>query len=163
MFAESSHPMIQRIQSIYLFLASLAQFSLFGFPVIDHGTPAGQEEVVKVTGVYLNGVEQAAVDKPFDTLTIALIVVALVPLLLIFLFRNRRLQITLIYLAILLVIGFSFWLAETAKESISNANLQISDYNVGAFLPTLAIVLLLLAIRGIRKDEALIKSADRLR
>ncbi|MBE7179251.1 MAG: DUF4293 family protein, partial [Mucilaginibacter polytrichastri] len=35
--------------------------------------------------------------------------------------------------------------------------------HVGAFLPTLAILFLILAIRGVRKDQALLKSADRLR
>lgn len=155
--------MIQRIQSIYLFLASAAQLTLFGVPVIDHGTSAGQEEVVKVTGVYVNGIEQAAVDKPFDALTIGLIALAILPIIIIFLFRKRSLQISISYIAVLLIIGFSFWMAQTAQAAIKNANLQASDFHVGAFLPTLAILFVILAIRGIRKDEALIKSADRLR
>jgi hypothetical protein len=36
-------------------------------------------------------------------------------------------------------------------------------YKVGAALPVVSIVLLLLAYGGIRKDEKLIRSADRLR
>ena len=37
------------------------------------------------------------------------------------------------------------------------------SYGIGAYLPVVAIAFLLLAFRGIKKDEDLVKSIDRLR
>lgn len=38
-----------------------------------------------------------------------------------------------------------------------------TSYEVGSVFPIVALVFLVLALRGIRKDEKLIRSADRLR
>jgi hypothetical protein len=40
---------------------------------------------------------------------------------------------------------------------------QQPSYQFGIFLPVISLLLLVLASRAIRKDEALVKSADRLR
>ena len=41
--------------------------------------------------------------------------------------------------------------------------MKISEKGIGMFLPILAILLIVLANKAIKKDEDLVKSADRLR
>lgn len=69
----------------------------------------------------------------------------------------------LCYLAIVGVLGFSFWLVQTAKEVLGNITLQTENYGLGVILPSLSVLFIILALRGIRNDEKMIKSADRLR
>jgi hypothetical protein len=45
-------------------------------------------------------------------------------------------------------------------EKLSGTNAQ---YTIGAFLPLASVILLFLSNRSIKKDEELVKSADRLR
>jgi len=39
----------------------------------------------------------------------------------------------------------------------------IVDYGVGAYLPLIPFVFIFLAIKAIKKDEALVRAADRIR
>ena len=47
--------------------------------------------------------------------------------------------------------------------NLSGETIQVSEKGIGMFLPIVAIVFLALANRAIKKDEDLVKSADRLR
>jgi hypothetical protein len=47
--------------------------------------------------------------------------------------------------------------------NISGETVLVSEKGIGMFLPIIAIVLLVLANKAIKKDEDLVKSADRLR
>ncbi len=153
--------MIQRIQTIYLFLSSLAIYGLFLFPIVNILSAIGAKKIM-VTGVYEIINNQVAQTAPFTLLTIATAVIGLIPLVLIFLFKNRKQQTMLVYGNVFLVIGFSFWLAQTVK-SAAGKELEISDYSIGAGLTSVAILFLVLAAKGIMRDEKLVKSADRLR
>lgn len=155
--------MIQRIQSVWLFLATTAIFALFLFPYVQVLTPEGAGRAVKVTGVYesING--QVVQTEPFLALTIATVILGLLPFAIIFLYKNRKQQITLSYITILLILGFSFWTAQVAKGEAGTTDLQLHNYGLGVILLPLAILFIILALKGIRKDEKLIRSADRLR
>ncbi|HTN22322.1 MAG TPA: DUF4293 domain-containing protein [Pelobium sp.] len=153
--------MIQRIQTIYLFLASLALYALYLFPIVNILSAFGAKKIM-VTGVYEVINNQVAQTEPFTLLTIATAILGLIPIVLIFLFKNRKRQATLIYVDVVLVIGFSFWLAQTIKGA-TGKTLEISDYSIGAGLTSVAILFLILAAKGVLRDEKLVKSADRLR
>ena len=155
--------MLQRVQSIYLFLAALAIFALFLFPLVHNVYVDNKPTTVMVTGTYqdVNG-QQTHIDH-FVALTAVTAVAALIPLAIIFLYKNRKQQIALCYSAMLLVIGYSFWIAQASKAVVGDITLQTNNYGIGMLLCPLAIVFLLLAIKGIQRDEKLIKSADRLR
>ena len=155
--------MIQRIQSIWLFFATACIFGLFLFPYIQVLNPDGSASLIKVTGVYQGIAGQQVQTEPFLALTIATVVLALVPFVIIFMFKDRKKQVMLSYLAIVLVIGFSFWLVQTAKGVIGSVELGAENYGIGSMLPSIAIIFIILAIRGMKKDGRLIKSADRLR
>jgi predicted permease len=155
--------MIQRVQSIYLFLASLALFALYLFTIANNVYVNGVPTQVKATGLYqdVNGTQMQT--QPFTALTIVTAVVALLPLVVVFLYRNRKQQIALGYSIVLVIIGHSFWLSQTVKNAIGSVVLGTNNFGVGLFLPPIAILLVMLAIKNIKKDEALVKSADRLR
>lgn len=153
--------MIQRIQSVYLLLASIAIYALFIFPVVNTLTSEGARQI-KITGVYETVSNQVVQTKPFTLMTIATATLGLIPLVLIFQFKNRKRQLILVYGFVVVMIAYSFWISQIIK-SAANTNLQISDYNIGAGLTSVAILFLVLAGKGIHRDEKLVKSADRLR
>jgi len=69
----------------------------------------------------------------------------------------------LCYICIAGILGFSFWMVQTAKQVLGNITLQTENYGLGVILPSLSVLFVILALRGIRSDEKLIKSAERLR
>lgn len=155
--------MLQRIQSIYLLLATLAIAALFIFPLINNVYVEGQLSTIKITGVYqdVNGQQQNIV--PFTALSVLTGFMALIPLVIIFMYKNRHLQRTLCYCAMLIIIGFSFWVSEVAKNTIGDATIGLSNYGVGVILMSLSILFIILAQKAIQRDDKLVKSADRLR
>jgi len=155
--------MIQRVQSIYLLLAGLAIFALFLFPLA-HGVYINTiPSTIKITGVYQDAGGREAHMQTFTALIAATAVVGILPLILIFLYKNRKQQITLCYLYILVIIGFSFWMVQTIKSVTGGLTLTTSNFGIGALLSSISIVFVLVAVKSIRNDEKLIKSADRLR
>lgn len=155
--------MIQRIQSVWLFFATACIFGLFLFPYLQVLNPDGSASLIKVMGVYQNIAGQQVQTQPFLGLTIASVILALIPFITIFLYKDRKKQVMLCYLSIVLVIAFSFWLIQTAKGVLGPVELRAENYGIGTLLPSIAILFLILAIRGMKKDDKLIKSADRLR
>lgn len=145
--------MIQRIQSVWLFLAALISAGLFYFGVYKADT-------------VLNGVtvtEHLKATNHYPLLLIALVTIIL-PLVAIFMFKNRKRQISMAVIAIISNISF----LAVAIMKVGNINNQVpvpvdGTYLPGAVLPVVSMVFLMLAISGIRKDEKLVKSVDRLR
>lgn len=144
--------MIQRIQSIFLFLASASFFTLFGIPLASSSEGMAGIFEDKVYNIFDNPV-----------LIGVTILGGLIALLAIFLFKNRPLQKKLAYGAITIAIIFlilAFLLVFQDNQSDLTSNI---DEQFGIGLPILAIVFALFANRYINKDEKLVKSMDRLR
>jgi hypothetical protein len=149
--------MIQRIQSIFLFLASAAGLGQFALPYAstDDGGPVAEAPVL-ADGVF----------NPFDNIGLLglLALSALISLIAIFMFRNRILQGRLTGMAalvtVLLILLLGFVLSQTMNSLPSGETLR---YQAGLVMPVLALVMQWLAGRYIKKDEALVRSADRLR
>jgi len=156
--------MLQRIQSIYLLLASLALFALFLFPLVHNIYVDGKKPItLMVTGVYQDVNGQNTHTEFFAGLTIATAILGIIPLIIIFLYKNRKQQIALSYSALLVIIGYSFWLSQAAKKVMGSIQIDTHNWGIGLFLSSLSMLLVLLAIRAIKADEKLVKSADRLR
>jgi FtsH-binding integral membrane protein len=156
--------MLQRIQSIYLLFASLVLFSLYFFPLAHNVYVNDVPVTIMVTGIFqdLSGVHKNI--ETFTALTAVTAIVALIPLVIIFLFKNRKQQIALCYSAMLVLFGYSFWMAQTVKHAVGEGvQLGTKTMGIGLFLTSISIVMLLLAIKSIKSDEKLVKSADRLR
>lgn len=157
--------MIQRIQTVWLLLASITLFLLFLFPYLQYFDNFGTAMNIKITGIY-QGVSEGVVQvKSFILQTIVTVVLALVPLITIFYYKNRKKQLQITYLNIFLVILLAVWFYVSSNNAVLelNKNLVIENIGIGALLAPLDIVFLCLAAKGIRNDEKLIKSVDRLR
>ena len=153
--------MIQRIQSIYLFLAALFMGGLFlqsaDLISIRTTTPSALANMEylddKVLDIYDQGIMITFV-----------ILVILFSILALFLYQKRKLQITLSRVSLLIILLFyilTFYLSYAdLSPFISSVNISV---NFGLFLPLLVAIFLLLALRGIRTDDKLVKSMDRLR
>lgn len=151
--------MIQRIQSIWLLLASITILCLLFVPVLTDKSSGG---TYILYGSGIKFWDGDVIDQSANTpLFISTILAGLISLVNIFNFRNRTLQKRIASLNILLILGLSFWLSQLGKNL--PGGLEKSEINLGLFLPLIAIIFTLLAIRGIKKDEKLIRSADRLR
>jgi len=155
--------MLQRIQSIYLFLAGLAILALYLFPLAHNVYVDAKPISISVTGTYVDANGQQAVQDHFVALSAVTAVVGIIPFILIFLYKNRKQQIALCYSAILVIIGYSFWIAQEAKSVTGGVTLSLSNFGIGLFLCPVAILLMVMAVKAIQRDEKLIKSADRLR
>ncbi len=139
--------MIQRIQSVWLFLTSLFSAITFKFPFY--------------TGDWLkDALPNFIVDLNAQTtvwLTIVTVITGALALVNIFLFRNRKLQLRLCYFGILLsLLLLALYVLEMMNFEDGTIALWVIFY-VGI------LVGFIFATRGISKDEKLIKSMDRLR
>ncbi len=151
--------MIQRIQTIFLLLASGSAFSLFLKPMdffeVDNnqGLPA----------------DAMLYDKVFEVndhiIMLVLVVLAgILALVGIFLFKQRDKQmmvsrlVTVVGILIMVLAGILFTIDYNALTGNTNIT---GDY--GLLSPILLIVFAVLATRFIKKDENLVRSMDRLR
>lgn len=145
--------MIQRKQSLWLFLASLLSAGVLFFDLYRAEIKTGditESKVLRVADHY-------------PSLLIALVMIAL-PLVTIFMFRNRKRQLRLTAIALVSVAAFqSIMLSRVTGLGSLVPPVTGGTYWIGAILPVFSLVFLVLALIGIRKDEKLVRSVDRLR
>ena len=129
--------MLQRIQTVWIFLAVLGAVFL---------NITAQD--FDVLGAYL-------------TINVSTVILILFGVSSIFSFKNRKRQILLNNISIIinaLLIGLlAYWLLNLS------GGISIPEKGIEPVFPFLSIVCLLLANMYIRKDERLVKSVDRLR
>ena len=136
--------MLQRIQTIYLFIAA--------------GISAG---LIFVFDLWINneGVSFFAKD---EILYLALFCgSALLSLIAIFMFKNRKSQFVMGRLNIIL--NFILLGLFVYRSLNLSGETTVSEKGIGILLPIFSIVFLVLANKAIKKDEELVKSVDRLR
>ena len=157
--------MIQRIQSVFLFLLALAMGSMLFLPLWHKIDPqSGQQLTLNAFSLAFTGgpnPHSGGSAWPIGALAGASAALALFE---IFQFRNRFFQLKLGALNMLLIcatIGADFFYSNQG-ERLLNVKLE-GAYQAGFYLPTLALLLNLLANRFIRSDERLVRSMDRLR
>lgn len=144
--------MIQRVQTIYLFLAAalLAAFA-FMLPVF---------ELDKLSNI---GMGEMISDPTVKTLTmVAAGIAAAVALFSVFLYGNRKVQMNVIMGAVLFNI---ITLALVGYDYYDITQSEIFNIKIGFELvfPILSVVLLFLANAGVKKDDRIVRQADRLR
>jgi hypothetical protein len=139
--------MLQRMQTLWLLFAAICAFlsirlSFYGGNVEVPGQPASYQ--------YLN----AAFNIWILIITVGLICVSVVD---IFLYKKRKLQSRIAILALLFaLLNIYLYYKQTLKFTSGN-------YSLTSILSFLIPVFLFLAIRGISRDEKLVKSLNRLR
>jgi len=162
--------MIQRLQSVFLLSAAILGIVIFLFPIATFLSDVAYFKFficsVRDYSRQPFGDEAAqAMQFPMIYTTILAVLqltIVVLAFITIFKFRNRSLQIRLNYLNIflsVLLVGGIFYYA-TLLEKQHHITPQ---YGVGGLFPLVSIILFFLANYYIRKDEKLIRSADRLR
>lgn len=142
--------MIQRIQSVWLLIASFVCSLLFIMPLYSY-TVVGTENLLRANNFY--------------PLLIIDGVMAIYPLLAIFRYKDRKQQKRFAIVAIASCVSFiGVMLMRISSLHSKTPDISNEHYLIpGAIMPVIAIVFDLLAILAINKDEKLVKSMDRLR
>jgi peptidoglycan/LPS O-acetylase OafA/YrhL len=141
--------MIQRIQSLWLLLAATAGSLTYVLPLWSGQLQDGSQK-------QYYGRENLF----FFALVVATVLLALVT---IFMFKNRTKQKVLSIIGLLLslvLVTLELVFVDAYKKTL---NLIESSWQPGALMPMVMMVLFFLAWQGIKKDERLIKSLERLR
>jgi len=147
--------MIQRIQTVYLFVSALIIASMMKLKLADLSV---NNELYTFTarGIY-NGEELV-----FNGLAIFIFIwaIVLLHLFVIFKYKKRILQIRILVFTMVLMLGLFgmfFYFAYAGFEGAKAA------FKIPVVFPVVAVILDYLAIRSIGKDEALIRSLNRIR
>ncbi len=159
--------MIQRVQSLFLVGVVTCLIATLFFPIwqkIDSATQSGI--TLDALGTEIYSTDTGHQEDSFPAMIIGILAAAgaAVALLEIFQYKNRLNQIKLGALNSLLmaaVLGFSVYLTFELEKEFPSQNQ--GEYLMGMYFPAIALILNLLANRFIRRDEALVRSVDRLR
>ncbi len=149
--------MIQRKQTAFLAFAAIALAQLFIFPVSEF-EKGGEKFRMMVYGI--NELHHTVIIPLALTLisTAAIVVI-------IFLFKNRKFQMKLCGLVILLLAALTasvFYYIDNSGQLPALSG-YASDFRPGIIFPLVALIFVMMANRFIKKDEELVRSADRLR
>lgn len=156
--------MIQRIQSVYLFLAGLLPAFTFWLPLMRfHDENATGFHTLYAMGFRGVGGQQLAGEATTPWALIAIgICCVLLPLITIFGYKNRKAQMCKTRWAMLLVAAYYAALAVYVWLHATATGLTPA-FALGSLCPLLSFLFLWIALRAIRKDEALVRAADRIR
>jgi hypothetical protein len=158
--------MLQRIQTLYLAIAALASILVFFFPLANYYHEFEGNYKFFIYGIQPMDPEPKVAFHQFFTLPLMAMVVAsfIFSMATIMVFKKRTLQVRLcafnVLTNIVLILVIFFFYASRIKT----LTLIEPEYNYpGMVMPLVSLLFLMLANRAIRKDEALVRSADRLR
>lgn len=160
--------MIQRVQTIYLLLAGI--LSAIGFCVCSAGWGTDGAVLVSIDYVSVTDAAGQVVGRPWGVLVFGLMATAM-PVVAIFGYKDRKRQMRqarLAQLFMLLVYPTLYAYASAVCRHLPE--LPSGESAVPSFIPCIGLVFPLLACifaglahRAIRKDEELVRAADRVR
>ncbi len=157
--------MIQRIQTVYLFLVFVFSVLFITLPLAVF-TQAGVDTKLRLSQLEIFYGAYAEVSRGWAGILLVILIGAamLITIVTTFFYKRRLTQLFLgnlnlfVHVA-LIVISFIY---------VDNIYKQIVDpvefsYGAGIFFPIISLLLVFMANRAIRKDEELVRSADRIR
>jgi hypothetical protein len=147
--------MIQRIQTVYLFVSALIIASMMKLKLADLSVN-DELYTFMARGIY-NGENLV-----FDGMAIFIFlwVVVLLHLFVIFKYKKRILQFRILVFTMILMVGLFGMFFYFAYAGFEGAKVA---FKIPVVFPIVAVILDYLAIRAIGKDEALIRSLNRIR
>lgn len=160
--------MIQRIQTVYLLLASIASaLMLVPFGNMPLAKFYGETITLHFHALYIENLIPGEAS-PFNfyftlPLVAALVLITLIAFISIFLYKNRQKQMMWIkintFLTLILLAGYFFGYINFLENKLATEAI----YGLNSFLPALILLFLVLAFRSVKKDDKLVKSMDRIR
>ncbi len=157
--------MIQRIQSVFLAVSAVVT-ALFAFLTFASFEVNGNIYYMKVLGLYYQDTSEVLFEAPNMSLSAVALFGILLSVSAIFQYKNRTTQLRLVSLGIvaqLASIALVFFATSFVPEALFEGTIPQINYKWVSFLPVCSVVFMVLAMRAIKKDEALIKSLDRIR
>lgn len=156
--------MIQRIQSLFLFLVFISCILSFFFPMASFWNEEGSYSFY-ITGLRALSPDETTLRTNAIPLIVLTAIIGLMAIIIIFFHKNRVLQLQILRFGIMLsivniILIFFFYIP--AIERLTSAEADYTS-DLGIYFPLICLVFLYLANRYIRKDEKTIRSADRLR
>lgn len=151
--------MIQRIQSVYLLIAVMLQaISL----ILNWST-----YILGETYHALSGMSSTYEGVSAMPLMLGILVSIILLLAVIFQFKNRKKQMlwaNLTMIQMLVIMGLFSWVHYRMISRLRNSEIDLEiGYGVAVVFPIVSLVLTWLAKKAIKKDDDLVRSADRLR
>lgn len=156
--------MIQRIQSLYLLMTFLLAVLFQTGTIIRLEGDGGLSGSLTINGAsYMTGSGEPGNGTQWDfALTASLMAVPAAALASLLLFRKRNLQALFVKILLLLIlVSASAAVVFALKASGSTGMKIVPGWKM--LLPVICFVLSVLALKGIRNDEELVKSYDRIR
>jgi hypothetical protein len=155
--------MIQRIQSLFLLMIAVLSGLLLSGSFLNFLDKTGAVIKVTVTEVIKSaGGQGNEVLEKLLPLTILIIIIPIISLTTIFLYKKRKYQLVMLRVLITLNSILIIAVLHVSFRIISGYGAQlVPGFNM--ILPVLMLIFAILAFRGIRKDDQLVKSYDRLR
>ena len=159
--------MIQRKQTLYLLVAAILMAMTLFMPL---ATFFGQSQILscEITLTGFEATDTTLPDAPQTVmhvtyLTILLGLSTLLPLVIIFLYKKRFLQVRLCFTETVLLLGSQGFIAYYVYNLYRSFEVISWKFGIPSIFPILALVFIVLAIRGIVNDEKLVKSLNRIR
>jgi glucan phosphoethanolaminetransferase (alkaline phosphatase superfamily) len=154
--------MIQRIQSVYLSLIALLSLLFVPGSFLSFTEKSGTKLIVAFNGLFrIAGPNHDLIERLLP-LSILIVLIFFMALVTIFIFKNRKTQLRLTLILIILISVFVIAMIHVSMSITSKFDATIIP-GVKMFLPILILLFSILAYRGIKKDDRLVKSYDRLR
>ncbi len=156
--------MIQRKQTLFLLVAVIASLLCFFMP-IGVILPKGMGGVVSLYNLgFVDDNGTITVSGTCLPLFILLAVSTALSLATIFLYKNRKLQLSLcatnLLFSVLWYIDYALLFFGTVTVPEVEGNVEVK---FAACLPLIAIIMVVLARKGVADDEKLVRAADRIR
>lgn len=157
--------MIQRIQSIYLFVAAVCLFAVLFVPIWGQVLAEnGQKALLDAWQMKVSNVEGESESQSTILIAILTILSGALSLLSVFLYNNRMMQMRVVLLNTLFmcaVLGAAVYYTYPGNTMVSKTGSE--TYHIGYYLPGIALILNFLARRAIIRDEKLVQSSNRMR
>ncbi len=155
--------MIQRIQTVFLAIVTVLSLFLFNGSYLVFSEKSGSVINVVLSGIIRNaaqgGPQPIQMAYPYSALVILIPLLSAIAILF---FKNRKIQLLLVLILIVLVFLLVSLSVYYYRLIIVTYSARL-DPGIMLLLPLLLLLFSLLAYRGIKKDDQLVKSYDRLR
>ncbi len=157
--------MLQRIQTIYLAFAAIAGLLVFFFPLASFYNLNQGNYSFYVCAIQSLDPDPIVRFTKWITLPLILLMTLslILSLLTLILYKKRPLQLRLVAFNVMINIVFIVLVFFYYISKIKAITLAEPAYGTGIVFPLATLVFLIMANRSIRKDEALVRSTERLR
>ncbi len=155
--------MIQRAQSVYLLSVSVLMIFIIVLPVAEIAIKGGEIVIYHNYGLKSYSAENAKIIFSTFPVTILTCVIALISFINIFLYNNRNLQMRFCIYNMILLIGLVVLIYFYYTVMRKRLDILNHTFKIAIVFPIISAILTLLSLKGIRRDEALVRSCERLR